>query len=81
MDEWFSDNILAAPYKVDGKTPIPIYISLFGMMVVVTFAAPFCVLPIKDSIEEIRNKKLTQKENVMWTLIFVWSSCIISCAF
>ena len=51
------------------------------MMLVVVFAAPFCVLPNKDSVEEIRNKKFTPKENFMWTMIFVWTSCIISCAF
>ena len=81
LDKYFSDNILSAPYKVDGKTPIPIYIALFGMMLVVVFAAPFCVLPNKDSVEEIRNKKFTPKENFMWTMIFVWTSCIVSCAF
>ena len=81
LDTWFSDNILSAPYQVDGKTPIPIYIALFGMMVVVVFAAPFCVLPTKDSIEEVRNKKFNPKENVCWTLILCWTSCIISCAF
>ena len=81
LDTYFSDNILSAPYQVNGDTPIPIYIALFGMMLVVVFAAPFCVLPIKDSVEEIRNKKLTKKDNFMWTMIFVWSSCIISCAF
>ena len=81
LDKYFSDNVLSAPYRVDGKTPIPIYIALFGMMCVVTIAAPFCILPMKDSVEEIRNKKLTPKENVMWTMIFVWTCCIISCAF
>ena len=81
LDEWFSDNILAAPYKVDGNTPIPIYIALFGMMIVVVFASPFCLLPTKDSIEEVRNKKFTAKENFCWTFVLCWSACIISCAF
>ena len=82
LDTYFSNNILSAPYKTpDGKTPIPIYISLFGMMVVVVFATPFCVLPTKDSIEEVRNKKFTSKENICWSLILVWSSCLISCLF
>ena len=48
--------MLAAPYKTDaGNTPIPIYISLFGMVIVVTFAVPFVVLPTKDSIESVRS--------------------------
>ena len=54
IDKYFSDNILSAPYTTDkGKTPVPIYVSLFGMMIVVVFATPFCVLPTKDSIEEV----------------------------
>ena len=81
LDTWFSDNILAAPYMVDGHTPYPIYIALFGMMVVVVFASPFCILPTKDSIEEVRNKKFTPKENICWTFVLCWTSCIISCAF
>ena len=82
LEEWFGNNILAAPYTTsDGKTPPVIYVSLFGMMVVVVFATPFCVLPTKDSIEEVRNKKFTPKENVCWTLILCWVTCGISCAF
>ena len=55
----FTDNILKAPYHTEGSTwdnpvtPIVIYISLFGMCLVVSIACPFCVLPCKDSIEEI----------------------------
>ena len=56
LNRWFSDNMLAAPYHTDsGNTPIPIYISLFGMTIVVTFAVPFVVLPTKDSIESVRS--------------------------
>ena len=56
LDRWFSDNMLAAPYHTDsGNTPIPIYISLFGMTIVVTFAVPFVILPTKDSIESVRS--------------------------
>ena len=70
VDAIFSDNILKAPYSDgSGKTPIVIYISLFGMCCVVTIATPFCVLPCKDGIEEIRNKKFTPKENVCWTIV------------
>ena len=48
-------NILAAPYGAgnNGQLPIPIYISLFTILIVVTFATPFCTLPIKDSIENL----------------------------
>ena len=65
----------------DGSTPIPIYIALFGMMIVVVFATPFCVLPTKDSIEEVRNKKLTNTENIVITFLICWLTCGISCAF
>jgi len=36
---------------------IIIKLCLFGMLMVVLFACPFCVLPVKDSIEEISVKK------------------------
>ena len=54
-------NILQAPwYMPDSKdTPIVIYISLFGICIVVLFATPFAVLPTKDSIEEISRRPLT----------------------
>ena len=82
LDSYFSDNVLAAPYQMpDGTTPIPIYIALFGMMIVVVFAAPFCVLPTKDSIEEVRNKKLSNTENIVVTFLVCWLTCGISCGF
>ena len=82
LDKYFSDNALAAPYKNSkGNTPIPIYISLFGMMIVVTFAVPFCVLPIKDSIEEVRGRKFSKKDNICWTLVINLSISVISCIF
>ena len=59
LETIFTDNILKAPYHKEGTvdtTPIVIYISLFGMCLVVGIATPFTVLPSKDSIEEIRNK-------------------------
>jgi len=54
-----AQNILAAPYGAgnDGKLPIPIYISLFAILLVVTFATPFCTLPTKDSIEDVMGLK------------------------
>ena len=63
LDDYFGKNIFAAPYhKTDStETPVVIYICLFGMMFCVTIAAPFCVLPTKDSIEEVRNKSLQRR--------------------
>ena len=82
LEDFFSDNALAAPYhNSKGNTPIPIFIALFGMMVVVTFAVPFCVLPMKDSIEEVRGRKFTKKDNIIWTLVINISIAIISCIF
>jgi len=82
LDEMFSNNVLSAPYSTaEGKTPVVIYISLFGMMIVVVFATPFCVLPCKDSIEEVRNKKFTKNENIFWTVTLNLIACIISCLF
>ena len=61
------------------RTPIGIYISLFGILIVVTFASPFCVLPMKDSVEEVRGKgKLEKKDNIKWTFILVFICMIIS---
>ena len=78
----FNDVILFGDYAdSDGKTPLVIYISLFGMCFVVTFAAPFCILPTKDSIEEVRGKKFTPKENVVWTILLVVICCLVSCPF
>ena len=79
----FSNNILYAPYhlKDSNDTPIVIYVSLFGMMVVVMFATPFCVLPTKDSIEEVRNKKFSPRDNIIWTQILCWVSCALALPF
>ena len=85
MSEIFNEqNILRAPYGgYGGKTPIPIYICLFGILIVVSFAAPFCVLPIKDSIEEVRasTEKLSKCENIVWTAVIVLSSMVLSLPF
>ena len=84
LEEYLSNNILSAPYHIGDDfddIPVAIYISLFGMMAVVLFATPFCVLPTKDSIEEVRNRKFTKNENICWTLVLNWSCCVVSCAF
>jgi len=51
------------------------------MMIVVVFATPFCVLPTKDSIEEVRGRKFSAKENLCWTLTLNVVVCALSCAF
>jgi len=57
------------------------YICLFGILIVVAFASPFCILPMKDSIEEVRGKgKLDKKQNLVWTAILVGVCCLLSCA-
>jgi hypothetical protein len=70
-----------APYTLhDGSDdlPIAIYFCLFGILIVVIFATPFCVLPCKDSIEDIKGRKLVGKENFCYTLILISTSLFIS---
>ncbi len=53
---------------------------MFGILIVVAFASPFCVLPMKDSIEEVRGKgKFTKSENIKWTLVLTAVTCALSC--
>lgn len=72
---------MQAPYYTpDGKTPIAVYICLFGILIVVAFASPFCVLPMKDSVEEVRGKgKLDKTQNIIWTFVLVIVCCVVSC--
>jgi len=54
---FLEQNILLAPYSLHNDTndlPIAIYFCLFGIMIVVIFGTPFCILPCKDSIEDLR---------------------------
>ena len=61
------------------RTPIGIYIGSFSILIVITFASPFVVLPMKDTVEEVRGKgKLDKKDNIMWTFILVFICMIIS---
>jgi len=60
------------------QVPIAIYVSIFGILFVVTMAAPFCVLPTKDSIEEVRGRRFTKVENFVWSFSLVAIPCIIS---
>lgn len=51
------------------------------MLVVVSFAAPFCVLPSKDSVEEImlgQGNKFTTVQNIICTLGILLVSCAIA---
>ena len=50
VDDIFKiQNILKGPYQQN----VLIYISLFGIMIVVLFATPLTLLPCKDTLEEI----------------------------
>lgn len=70
VDQIMNDqNILKAPYG--GLTIIKC--CLIGLLIVVLFASPFCVLPCKDSVEELLmpdNKKFSKVQNIQWTFIF-----------
>jgi hypothetical protein len=60
---------------------IVIKLCLFGMLLVVLFACPFCVLPVKDSIEEISCEKgqiLSKRANLIWTFTLVSVAVIIA---
>lgn len=74
-------NILQAPFSTPkGRTPPAIYVCLFGILLVVTFASPFCLLPTKDSIEEVLgNGKFDKNQNLKWTAIITGACCVVSC--
>ena len=74
-------NILSAPYP---KDVIPILIGNFALFFAIATAAPLCVLPAKDTIEEIvakgdHNRKLTKNENLLATLVLVVGSYLLAC--
>lgn len=78
---FLEQNILMAPYSVHNETndlPLAIYFCLFGILIVVIFATPFCILPCKDSIEDIRGHKFKPYENFVWTLGLILTSLIVS---
>jgi len=70
VDKIMNDqNILKAPY---GGSVI-IKVCLIGLLVVVLFASPFCLLPCKDSVEELlmpAGKKFDRVKNITWTFVF-----------
>ena len=54
---------------------------LIGLLVVVLFASPFCVLPCKDSVEELimpDNKKFSKVQNIQWTFIFTIIAYVVA---
>lgn len=58
-----------------------IKLCLLGMLMVVFFATPFCVLPNKDSIEELITKegeKLSQKQNLLFTFLLVALAFVVA---
>jgi len=58
-----------------------IKLCLLGMLLVVFFATPFCVLPNKDSIEELITKegeKLSHKQNLLYTFLLVALAFVIA---
>ena len=63
-------NILEAPYP---KSVTPILIANFALFFAIATASPLCVLPAKDSVEEIiakgnPNRRLSNKENLITTI-------------
>lgn len=72
-------NILKAPPY--GDKNIAIYISLFGMCMVVLFACPLTILPCKDTLEEILFKdsqRFNKKQNLIWTFVLCALCFVIS---
>mmetsp|Transcript_9468 Transcript_9468/g.12689 ORF Transcript_9468/g.12689 Transcript_9468/m.12689 type:complete len:184 (+) Transcript_9468:1042-1593(+) len=66
-----AENILQAPYK----NAVPITVGNFALFFAILTAAPLCVLPAKDTVEEIYlqgARTLTKKENFFVTLLIVF---------
>ena len=65
-------NILEAPYPPN----VPIDIGNFALFFAVATASPLCVLPAKDTLEEIISKgnpqrRLSSKENLLVTFLLI----------
>lgn len=52
---------------------IPIEIGNFALLFAIICAAPLCVLPSKDTVEELLYKDagMSKKVNLMWTFILI----------
>ena len=75
-------NILQAPYPT---STIPILIGNFALFFAIATAAPLCVLPAKDTVEEIiakgnAERRLSKKENLLVTLGLVVVCYLLSIA-
>lgn len=70
MDVLSAENILQAPYN----NAVPITVGNFALFFAILTAAPLCVLPAKDTVEEIYlqgKRSLNKKENLIVTLLIV----------
>jgi amino acid permease len=79
VDEIMNEqNILKADYG-DNKI---IKCCLIGVLFVVLFASPFCILPSKDSIEELSmgedRQKMSAKKNFFVTFAIIFISWLIA---
>ena len=72
-------NILQA----DFNSSIPIQIGNFSLLFSVMAAAPLCVLPSKDTIEELfyKEKGMTKTQNFLVTFILVTVNCVLALSF
>lgn len=78
IDKIMDNNMIL---KNDYHGSFVIKICLFGMLLVTLFACPFCVLPVKDSIEEITCEKgetLSKTKNIIWTFVLVSISVTVA---
>ena len=64
-------NILMAPSYASS---IPIQVGTFSLLFAVICAAPLCVLPSKDTIEELLYKDdgMTNRKNFIWTFVLIF---------
>ena len=71
------ENILNAPYGGNGW----ILLSQFLLLIGIVLATPLCLLPCKDTVEELflgQTRRMTGKENFVCTLGLVTLSCAAS---
>ena len=70
------ENILEAPYQNDGW----IIASQFMLLAGVILASPLCLMPVKDTMEELYlgpGKTMNKLQNLIMTLIIV-STCFLA---
>src|SRR5947209_3633366 len=78
-DAFVDANILEAPYGNN----IPITIGNFTLFFAILASAPLCVLPAKDTVEELfwKDKGMTNKINTLVTLGLVTVCYLMAVAF